>query len=182
MEQMKVRSSSDRMVRARRVAVAAIALGGLSASAVAVGTAGTAGASVGSAKKIVVSSVKISKIGKVLASGKTLYTLKPSGTACTSACLKVWPELTLPKGVSKATAGSGVSSSKLGTISRAGGVKQVTYNGKPLYWFVGDTGPGMANGNVSDQWGKWSDVVLAKAKGSGSSSTSTTAGSGGTSF
>jgi predicted lipoprotein with Yx(FWY)xxD motif len=48
----------------------------------------------------------------------------------------------LPKGVKKATAGSGVSASKLGTKTISGGVRQVTYGGKPLYWFSGDTGPG----------------------------------------
>ena len=48
----------------------------------------------------------------------------------------------LPKGVTKATAGTGVSASKLGTVTRSGGVLQVTYGGKPLYWFVGDTAAG----------------------------------------
>ena len=61
---------------------------------------------------------------------------------------------------------------------RTGGVHKVTYGGKPLYWFVGDTGPGQVHGNVSDTWGKWSSVVTAKAK----SSTTTTAGGGGTAF
>ena len=68
---------------------------------------------------MVVKTVKVAKFGKVLASGKTLYTLKPSSTPCTAACLKVWPELVLPKGVTKATAGSGVSSSKFGSTSIA---------------------------------------------------------------
>ena len=71
------------------------------------------------AKSVVVSTVKNSKLGTLLVSGKTLYTLKASKTACSTSCLKVWPELVLPKGVKKATAGSGVSASKLGTISRA---------------------------------------------------------------
>ena len=43
--------------------------------------------------------------GTVLVSGKTLYTLKPSRRPAPRACLKVWPALVLPKGVTKATAG-----------------------------------------------------------------------------
>jgi predicted lipoprotein with Yx(FWY)xxD motif len=161
-----------------RLGVAALALGGLSAALVGVGTAG---ASIHSAKNVVVSTAKSSKSGTILVSGNTLYTLKASKTACTSTCLKIWPALVLPKGQSKATAGSGVSASKLGTMTRSGGVRQVTYNGKALYYFSGDSGSGQVNGNVTDEWGKWTDVVLKKGSSSGSS-TATTAGSGGTAF
>jgi len=182
MEKMKQRPvATTHRVTIGRLAVAAVALGGLSSSVLAVGTAGATTSR--TAKTVVVATVKSTKFGTVLASGKTLYTVKPSKTACTATCLKVWPALTLPKGVKKATAGSGVSASKLGTVTRAGGVRQVTYNGKALYWFSGDTADGQVNGNVTDEWGKWSAVVTAKSKsGSGSSSTATTSGSGGTAF
>jgi predicted lipoprotein with Yx(FWY)xxD motif len=164
------------------MAATALALGGLSLSAVAAAPAGAATDRV--AKSLTVKTVKVAKIGTVLASGKTLYTLKPSSTPCTAACTKVWPELVLPKGVTKATAGSGVKSSKLGTVKRSGGVRQVTYDGKPLYWFVGDTGPGQVHGDISDTWGKWTAVVTVKAAQStnSQSTTSSTAGSGGTAF
>jgi predicted lipoprotein with Yx(FWY)xxD motif len=170
-------------LRAGSMAALALSIGGISFSAIAASPAGASTSSV--AKSVVVKTVKVAKFGKVLASGKTLYTLQASSTPCTATCLKVWPELTLPKGVKKATAGSGVSSSKLGTVARAGGVRQVTYGGKPLYWFVGDTGPGQVHGNVTDTWGTWTAVVTAKAtsgSSGGSSSTSSTAGSGGTAF
>ncbi len=135
------------------------------------------------AKTVVVRTVTVAKFGKVLASGKTLYVVKPSSTACTAACLKVWPALVLPKGVTKATAGSGVNKSKLGTVTRAGGVRQVTYGGKPLYFFVGDTGAGQVHGDVTDTWGTWTAVTTTKAVStSGASSTSSTAGGGGTAF
>jgi predicted lipoprotein with Yx(FWY)xxD motif len=161
-----------------RLAVAALALGGLSATLLGVDTAG---ATTDGAKSVVVSTAKSAKFGTILVSGTTLYTLKPSKTACTAACLKVWPALVLPKGQTKATAGSGVSASKLGTVTRSGGVRQVTYNGKALYWFSGDSGAGQVNGNLTDEWGKWADVVTKKGSSSGSS-TATTAGSGGTAF
>jgi predicted lipoprotein with Yx(FWY)xxD motif len=164
----------------RGVVAAALAIGGLSASLLPATTAGAA------PKGVVVSTMKTAKFGTVLVSGKTLYMLQPSKTACTAACLKVWPALALPKGVSKATAGSGVSASKLGSKSLANGVRQVTYNGKALYTFIGDKSAGQVNGNVSDTWGKWSDVATIKPASAPASSPTTsggsTAGSGGAAF
>jgi predicted lipoprotein with Yx(FWY)xxD motif len=171
-------------LRVGGIAATALAVGGLSVSALAVGPAGAMTSR--TAKAVVVKAVKSAKFGKVLASGKTVYTLKPSATPCNAACLKIWPELVLPKGVTKAKAGPGVNASKLGTVTRAGGIRQVTYGGKPLYWFVGDTGPGQVNGNITDAWGKWSAVVTAKAtgssSGSGSGSGGSNSGSGGAGF
>jgi predicted lipoprotein with Yx(FWY)xxD motif len=164
-----------------RLAVAALAVGGLSVAALGVDTAGAATNRSAAAKSVVVSTAKSAKSGTILVSGNTLYTLKPSTTACTATCLKIWPALVLPKGQTKAKAGSGVSTSKLGTVTRSGGVRQVTYNGKALYYFSGDSGSGQVNGNLTDEWGKWADVVLKKGSSSGSS-TATTAGSGGTAF
>jgi predicted lipoprotein with Yx(FWY)xxD motif len=171
---------TTRRIAARSAAAGVTALLGVAASVVA---PGVAGASIDhAAKSVVVSTVKNSKLGTLLVSGKTLYTLKASKTACSTACLKVWPELVLPKGVTKATAGSGATASKLGTISRAGGVLQVTYGGKPLYFFVGDKSSGAVNGNVTDTWGTWSDVVTVKPTTSGQATTTTSAGTGGVAF
>jgi predicted lipoprotein with Yx(FWY)xxD motif len=158
--------------------VGAAALAGMGASIFA---GGTAGATTRAAKKVVVSTAKSAKLGKILVSGKTLYTLKPSGSACTAQCLTIWPALVLPNGQTKATAGSGVTAAKLGSVTRAGGVHQVTYSGKALYLFSGDSGPGQANGNVTDKWGTWSAVVTAKSKTSNSGSGSSS-GSGGAGF
>ena len=66
-------------------------MGGLSLSAVAVAPAGATTSR--TAKAVVVKTVTVGNFGKVLASGKTLYVLKPSSTPCTAACLKVWPPL-----------------------------------------------------------------------------------------
>lgn len=161
------------------VVASATVLLGVAGSALVPGVANAA--SDHTAKSVVVSTVKNAKLGTLLVSGKTLYTLKASKTACSTSCLKAWPELVLPKGVKKATAGSGVSASKLGTIARSGGVLQVTYGGKPLYTFVGDKSAGAVNGNVTDTWGSWSDVVTAKPS-SGQVTTTTSAGTGGVAF
>ena len=155
-----------------------VAASGLAVIAGGVGTSGAASSH--SAKRVVVTTSKSAKFGTILVSGRTLYTLKASKIACSAKCLKYWPALVLPKGVKRATAGPGVSASKLGTITRAGGVVQVTYAGKALYWFVMDTAPGQVKGNVSDTWGKWSDVVLIKP--TGPVTTTTSSGGGGIGF
>ena len=114
-------------------------------------------------KSVVISTAKNSKYGTILVSGHTLYTLKPSKVACGAKCLKIWPEVLLPKGVTKATAGTGVSAAKLGTVKRAGGALQVTYSGKALYKFFEDTAAGQVKGVSTDTWGKWSVVVTEEA-------------------
>jgi predicted lipoprotein with Yx(FWY)xxD motif len=175
---MRPRQTTTRF-RVGALAATALAVGGLSASAAVAGPAGAMTSRV--AKTVSVTTVTTSK-GKVLASGKTLYILKLSSAPCTAACLKVWPALVLPKGVTKAKAGSGVTASKLGTKTLSTGVRQVTYGGKPLYYFVGDTAPGQVNGNVTDTWGKWTAATAKGTSAGGSSSGGSTAGSGGTAF
>src|SRR5207248_10216056 len=51
-------------------------------------------------------------------------------------CLSAWPILSA-KG--KPTAGAGVKQSLPGTIKLSNGKRQVTYNGWPLYTYIGDT-------------------------------------------
>ncbi len=181
MDQTKQHWATTRRVPVGRITAATLALGALSALVFAPDTARAATSH--TAKSVVISTTKNSKLGTILVSGKTLYTLKPSGTACTAQCLKFWPEVLLPKGATKATAGNGVSAAKLGTVKRAGGSLQVTYAGKALYWFSKDTGAGQVHGNVTDTWGKWSVVVTKKASsGSGGTTTTTSPGGGGVGF
>ena len=105
-------------------------------------------------------------------------------SACTGACAAAWPPVTTTGSV---TAGSGVTASDLGTITRSGGVKQVTYDGHPLYYFKGDTGAGTTNGQGLNAFGaKWwlvspsgSQITSADAVSSTSSSSSSSSSSGG---
>ena len=88
------------------------------------------------------------RAGKVLASsrGLTLYYYsedkRGSGTSvCTGGCATAWPPLAAPV---KAPAGVHLPG-PLGVITRPNGVKQVTLNGYPLYFYAGDKAPGQAH-------------------------------------
>jgi predicted lipoprotein with Yx(FWY)xxD motif len=78
------------------------------------------------------------------AAGRTLYWFAPdtpTKSACYGSCAVYWPPVRGPL-----TAGAGVSG-HLSTIRRTDGSTQETYNGHPLYTYVGDSGPGQAHGN-----------------------------------
>jgi len=91
------------------------------------------------------------------AAGKTLYWFAPdtaSKSVCNGSCAAYWPPVAGPL-----TAGPGVHGT-LGTIHRADGSLQGTYNGHPLYTYVGDSAPGQANGNnLNLNGGLWHEVV-----------------------
>lgn len=96
-----------------------------------------------------------SSYGTILvdSSGRTLYMLTadtPTKSACTGSCPAVWPPLVV---TGSPTAGSGVTASLLGTITRSDGSHQVTYNGHPLYTFARDTAAGQVNGEGINHFG-----------------------------
>ena len=89
-----------------------------------------------------------------------LWEADKNGTStCSGACAAAWPPVTTG---GPPQAGSGVDKSLLGTIKRADGTEQVTYNGHPLYYFAADTGAGMAKGQGSKAFGAGWYVVNAK--------------------
>ena len=52
---------------------------------------------------------------------------------------------------------------QLGAIKRPGGGLQATYDGHPLYTYIGDNGPGQVNGNDLDlNGGFWYDIRVAR--------------------
>jgi predicted lipoprotein with Yx(FWY)xxD motif len=92
--------------------------------------------------------VASSSLGSILvnSTGRTLYLFKAdvgAKSACTGACATAWPPL-LATG--KPTAGTGLTASKLATITRSDGTQQVTYNGHPVYLFIKDKKPGQTTG------------------------------------
>ena len=51
----------------------------------------------------------------------------------------------------------------IGTITRTGGARQLTYNGHPLYTYIGDTAPGQARGNnLNLNGGLWHEVRVSR--------------------
>ena len=128
------------------VVVFALNWGGNAARAAAV--SGTPAAVHGSSAPSAGSMVLTRKIGNVTvltnARGFTLYSFgpdTPASSKCNGTCAHFWPPLKGP-----ATAGAGVTG-KLAAIKRSDGSMQATYNGRPLYTFVGDTRPGQDQGN-----------------------------------
>ena len=96
-----------------------------------------------------------SKFGNILvdAHGRTLYLFeadKTTASTCYSSCASLWPPLVV-SGAAKA--GPQVIASQLGTTRRTDGTTEVTYNGHPLYYYVGDHNPGSISGQRLNQFG-----------------------------
>ena len=89
--------------------------------------------------------------------GRALYAFtrdrRGGRSRCYGACAKAWP-VYLAKG--RLLAGKGVRQSLLGTSRRRDGRLQVDYNGRPLYYYVGDKKPGQVLcQNVDEFGGTW---------------------------
>jgi predicted lipoprotein with Yx(FWY)xxD motif len=98
-----------------------------------------------------------SRYGSVLFDGRgfVLYAFTKDAkgrSACSGACAAAWP----PYLTSRPEAGAGAKASLLGTTRRADGKLQVTYAGRPLYYYVGDRSPGqILCQNVAEFGGLW---------------------------
>ena len=162
------------------LALAACGGGGAAATAAPPPAASTATSTTTPARTATVRVAK-SSLGSILVdgSGRTLYLFRADSgamSACAGACAAAWPPL-LAGGIP--TAGTGVDASEVGTITRAGGARQVTYNGHPLYLFVKDVKPGQTAGQGVTAFGAaWFAVspaggqISTDAKGHGSGSAS----------
>ena len=86
--------------------------------------------------------------------GMTLYAYAndTAGVSnCTGQCATNWPPYLVEPGITLLGA-AGVGG-QVGTIVRADGSTQLTYNGAPLYTYSKDTKPGDTNGNgVNNVW------------------------------
>ncbi len=108
-----------------------------------------AGAS--SAAGVVLDAASSPTFGMVLTgpNGMTLYTHagdSATSSTCTGSCATAWPPL---QTTGQPTAGAGVTG-QLGTLIRPDGTTQVTYGGKPLYGWQGDTKAGDVTGDGVD--------------------------------
>jgi predicted lipoprotein with Yx(FWY)xxD motif len=92
------------------------------------------------------------------AKGLTLYLFVPdtaTASKCYGSCAQYWPPVFgTPK------AGPGVTG-LLGTIKRTDGSTQATYDGHPLYTYIGDSGKGQNHGNnITLNGGLWKQVPV----------------------
>jgi predicted lipoprotein with Yx(FWY)xxD motif len=92
------------------------------------------------------------------ANGRTLYWFAPDNatrSTCYGSCAQYWPPV-----FGTPRAGPGVTGT-LGTIRRSDGTTQATYDGHPLYTYIGDSAPGQNHGNnLTLNGGLWHEVLV----------------------
>jgi len=107
------------------------------------------------------------------AKGFTLYAFAPDTSTksnCNGACAQNWPPVNGPATAARVKG-------TFGTIKRSTGATQATFDGHPVYTFVGDKAPGQANGNgLTAFGGRWHEVTTS---GSAAPAGGSSAGSGG---
>jgi predicted lipoprotein with Yx(FWY)xxD motif len=164
-----------------RILLALPAAAAAAAALVACGSAGASPSSAGSSSPAAAaaSTVKTATIAgaTVLTSsnGFTLYSFAPDTSTtskCNGTCAQNWPPVKGP-----ATA-AGVTGT-FGTITRADGSVQATFDGHPLYTFAGDTAPGQNKGNgLNAAGGLWHEITTSGTAPAGGSSS----GAGGSGY
>jgi predicted lipoprotein with Yx(FWY)xxD motif len=160
-----IRSPALRKARHRRLRVLLALLAAAAAAAVVAacsssGTPSSSGGGSSASAAAAAGSLKTATIGGATvltnAKGFTLYSFAPDTSTtsnCNGTCAQNWPPLNGP-----ATA-SGIKGT-FGTIKRSDGSTQATFDGHPLYTFVGDTAPGQAKGNgLNAAGGLWHEIT-----------------------
>ncbi len=151
-------ASTIQQLRAGRVRTMGLAL---TVGALVLGTGGTTAlaqsASPAAAGDVYTVSAVTTDLGTFLTGegGKTLYYFlndtAPGATTCSGGCADNWPAFKL-EGTESVAAGTGVTG-VLASFPLADGAAQVTYDGRPLYYFVGDAAAGDANGQgINSVW------------------------------
>ncbi len=103
----------------------------------------------------IVKLARVTGFGLFLTDGanRTLYAFAndtKDTSNCSGTCVQNWPPFTT-QGAPEAD--TGITASLLGTITRADGSMQVTYDGHPLYYFSGDKNPGDIKGQgIGNVW------------------------------
>jgi predicted lipoprotein with Yx(FWY)xxD motif len=150
------RQITEPVARSGGMAAAVLGVAALVLLGVAVGNAATSAPATASTD----TTLKTTTIGgtTVLTNDKgfTLYSFAPdtpTTSKCYGTCAAYWPPV-----IGSSAAGSGLPG-KTGTITRTDGSLQLTYDGHPLYTYIGDSAPGQASGNnVNLNGGLWLEV------------------------
>jgi predicted lipoprotein with Yx(FWY)xxD motif len=156
-------------------AAAAVALAACGSSGTSSAASSPAGSSSSPAAAAALS-VKTAQIGDAMvltnSKGFTLYAFSPDTSTtskCVGTCAQIWPPVLGPVTAADVTG-------TFGTIKRADGTTQATFDGHPLYTYVGDTAPGQTNGNGIK--GLWSEVTTSVGAVSAGGSSSGSGGAG----
>jgi len=173
---LALRKAPNRRLRMLLALPAAAAVVAVAAACSSPGTPSSSGGGSSAHAAAAAGSLMAAKIGGATvltnAKGFTLYSFAPDTSTksnCNGTCAQNWPPVKGP-----ATA-AGVKGT-FGTIKRPDGSIQATFDGHPLYTFVGDTAPGQAKGNgLNAAGGVWHEVTTSGSAPAGSSSS----GSGG---
>ncbi len=119
-------------------------------------------ANAGQSDKRVAKQASSTTLGKTILTttrGRTLYSLSAETNGrfiCTASCLTAWRPLTVPADVNP------TGPVRLGTIERPDGRLQVTFKGRPLYSFSGDSKAGDVNGEGIKDVGTWRAAITGK--------------------
>jgi len=170
-----------RMLLALLAVAAAAAVVAACSSSGSSSTSGGSSTSTSSPAAATAGSLKTATIGgaAVLTSSKgfTLYSFAPDTSTksnCNGTCAQNWPPVTGP------VTAAGVTGT-FATIKRSDGSVQATFDGHPLYTFVGDTAPGQNKGNgLNVAGGLWHEITTSGTAPAGSSTSS--AGGGGSGY
>lgn len=130
--------------------------GGGSGGAYSYGEKGSQSTSAAAGGPMTVTTKSNSTLGTILAAGPkklTVYMFEAdhgNSSSCYGACATSWPPVTT-SGSPKAE--GGVMSSKLSTITRKEGTKQLSYAGHPLYYYAGDASESEVTGQGLTSFG-----------------------------
>lgn len=91
------------------------------------------------------------------ATGRAVYMLESERDGkinCYDRCTAIWPPFLVA--APPVAADSLIDAHRIGLVRRRDGAGQATYNRHPLYYYLGDSGPGSTRGHhVEDSWGEW---------------------------
>lgn len=98
-----------------------------------------------------------SSLGQIITdgAGMTLYAFTPdeAGTpTCYDGCAEAWPPV-VGGDTTGITVGAGMDATKLSTVERTDGIRQLKYGTWPLYYFANDAAAGDVNGQgLNEVW------------------------------
>jgi predicted lipoprotein with Yx(FWY)xxD motif len=157
-------SPAGAVTTARRFAVPGIAgLTVVAAVVLAASVATANGGASGATTEAVLRTASVNGVTVLTDSkGLTLYWFAPdtkTSSACYGTCASYWPPVYGTPSVASGVIGV---TGSLGTIHRTDGTIQATYDGHPLYTYIGDSAPGQASGNkLNLNGGFWYEVPAA---------------------